>query len=138
MCCEIRSITDLLVPNAAKGKPPPIDLARQIMSGCDAEVFARAAPSELCTGFHFVEDQQRAVFVADLAQALQETRLRHAETDVHQDRLEDDRGDFTGIFFEPTLDGGEIVKGRNRARWRSQTFGTPRPPVTEVGSWMSP
>ena len=49
--------------------------------------------------------------VADLAQALQEAGLRHAEADIHQDRLENDRGDLAGIFLEATLDGGEIVEG---------------------------
>ena len=30
---RIRSITDVWAPNAASGNPPPIDFARQIMSG---------------------------------------------------------------------------------------------------------
>src|SRR5580765_1334132 len=80
-------MTDLLVPNAARGKPPPIDLARQIMSGWTPKY--------------------------SLAPPLQETRLWNTETDVHENRFEDDRGNFAGIFLEPTLDGGEIVKGGN-------------------------
>ena len=78
-----------------------------------AEIFAGAAPAEFRAGFHFVENQQRAVFVADLAQAFQEAGLRHAEADVHQNRFENDRGNLAGIFFEAALDRGEIVERGN-------------------------
>src|SRR5690348_7176349 len=76
-----------------------------------AEEFACAAPSQLCAGLHLVEDEQRAILAADVAQALEETRLRDAETDVHHDGLENDGGDLAGIFAEAALDAREIVKG---------------------------
>ena len=45
---------------------------------------------------------------------LQEAGLRHAEADVHQDGLENDRGDLAGIFFEAALDRGEVVEGSDQ------------------------
>src|ERR1035438_4498674 len=79
----------------------------------NAEVFAGAPPTEFAAGFDFVEDQQRAVFVADLAQAFQEAGLRNAEADVHENGLEDDRRNLVGILFEATLNGSEVVEGGN-------------------------
>src|ERR1035438_8037967 len=77
----------------------------------NAEVFAGAPPTEFAAGFDFVEDQQRAVFVADLAQAFQEAGLRNAEADVHENGLEDDRRNLVGILFETTLDSSEVIEG---------------------------
>src|SRR5580704_18307809 len=76
----------------------------------NVEVFRRAAPTQLGTGFHFVEDQERAIFRGDVAEAFQESGLRHAEANIHQDRLENDSGNLAGIFFEAALDGSEIVE----------------------------
>ena len=69
-----------------------------------AKVFAGAAPTEFRASFHFVENQQRAIFGADVAQALEKTGLRHAEADVHHNRFDDDRGDLTGKLFEAIFD----------------------------------
>src|SRR5579871_1462420 len=79
----------------------------------DAEVFTGAAPAKFGAGLYFVKDQQRAVLGANLAQALQEAALRHAEADVHQNRLENNRSDLAGIFFEAALHGGKVVEGRD-------------------------
>ena len=68
------------------------------MSGFTPKVFGGAAPCQFRAGLHFVEDQQRAVLRRNLAQALQKAGLRHAQTDVHQDRLENDRGNLAGIL----------------------------------------
>ena len=98
------------VPKAASGKPPPIDFARQIMSGFTPKYSRRAAPAELGAGLHFVEDQQRAVLIAEFAQPFEEAGLRHAEADVHHDRLENDCRDFAGKLLEAMLDAAEIVE----------------------------
>src|SRR5580704_9545216 len=76
----------------------------------NVEVFRRAAPAEFSPGFYFVEYQERAIFRGEVAEAFQETGLGHAETNIHQDRLENDGGNLAGIFFESALDGGEIVE----------------------------
>jgi len=60
--------------------------------------------------FDFVEDQQRSVFGANVAQALQESGLRHAQADVHQDGLENNRGDLARIFAEAPLDAARLLK----------------------------
>src|SRR5262249_52188878 len=57
--------------------------------------------------------QQRAMFVAKLAQPFEKALLRHAQADVHHDRLENDRRNLVGIFAEAPLDGFQIVEGRN-------------------------
>ena len=96
-----------------------------------SEIFAGSAPSKLCAGFHFVENQQRAVLVADFAQAFQEAGLRHAQANVHQNRFENDRGNLAGIFFEAALDRSEIVERgdkhvRNRRLRHAKTAGDRR------------
>ena len=78
-----------------------------------AEIFARASAAKFGTGFHFVENQQGAVLIANIAQPLQEAGLRQAEADVHQDRFKNDRGNLTRIFFEAAFDRIKIVEGRN-------------------------
>ena len=78
--------------------------------GPDVEVFRSPAPAKFRASFHFVENQQRAVVGRDLAQSFEEAGLRHAQADVHQNRLENDRGNFAGILFEAILDACEIVE----------------------------
>ena len=80
------------------------------MSGFTPKYSLAPPHAELRACFHFVEDQQRAVFVAEVAESLQESWLRNAEADVHQNRLEDDGRDLAGIFFEAPLDAMEIVE----------------------------
>ena len=111
LCCEIRSITDLLAPKAASGKASADRFGEADHVGLNVEVFAGAAPAEFGSGFYFVEDQERAVFGGEVAKSFQEAGLRDAEADVHENRFENDRGDLAGIFFEAALDGGEIVEG---------------------------
>ena len=76
----------------------------------DAEEFRGAAPGELRAGFDFVEDEQSAVFIAKIAEALEEAGLRKAEADVHENGFENDGGDLSGIFLEAALDAGEVVE----------------------------
>ena len=66
--------------------------------GLDAKIFRGPAPAQFRAGFHFVEDQQRAIFVAEITKSLQEAGLRHAQTDVHHDRFEDDGRDLVRDF----------------------------------------
>jgi hypothetical protein len=75
-----------------------------------AKIFAGAAPAQFRAGFDFVENEQRAVLVAYLAQAFQKTGPRHAEAHVHENRLENNRGNLAGILFEPPLDRGQIIE----------------------------
>src|SRR4051794_8851711 len=79
--------------------------------GLDVEVFASAATAELCAGFHFVKDEQRAMLSAKRAQTFKEASLRHANADVHRHRFEDQRGDLPFVLFESAFDAREIVKG---------------------------
>ncbi len=92
-------MTRLCVPKAASGNPPPIDFARQIMSGVTPKILQSSGPAEFRAGLDFVEDQQRAMLVAEFAQAFEKSLLRHAEADVHHDRLKNDGGDLVGIFW---------------------------------------
>ncbi len=71
----------------------------------DAEIFRSPTPAEFRTGLDLIEDQQRALFRGDFAQSLQKSGLRHAQSDIHQNRFKDDGGYFSGILFETALDG---------------------------------
>jgi len=64
-------MTARLAPERSSGKPPPMDLARQITSGFTPKIRWRR-PTPAWRGLHFVEDQQRAVLAANIAQPLQE------------------------------------------------------------------
>ena len=102
-----------------------------------AKKFAGAAPSKLRSGFDLVEDQQCAVFGANVPQALQESGLRHAQANVHQDGFENDRGNLAGIFTEPPLDAAEIVETRDDDIGEGSFWNAP-PPGTELGASASP
>ena len=110
MCCEIRSITGAACAKRGQWQTAADGFRQANHVRLYAEVFAGAAPGKLCAGFHFVEDEQRAIFRGDIAQTLQKTGLRHAQADVHQNRLENNRGDLAGIFAETALDAAEIVE----------------------------
>ena len=103
----------------------------------DPEIFARAAAGQFRAGFHFVENQQRAIFPGDFAQRLVVALVGHQDAHVHHDRLDDHRRDFAGIFGEQTLDAGEIVELRDQ-RICTVAFGMPAPPGTDVGDFGSP
>ena len=62
-------------PNAPTGKPPPMILPKHRQVRRDAEALLRAAGREAEAGHHFVEDQQRAVLLRDLAEEFQVARL---------------------------------------------------------------
>ena len=66
--------------------------ARQIRR--DAEPFLRAARRQAETGHHFVENQQRAVRLRDLAQKFQIARFGQIKSGVARHRLDDDAGDL--------------------------------------------
>ena len=54
-------------------------------------------PRAAAAGLHFVEDQQQAVVVGQLAQALQEAIGRDADAPFALHRLDHDRGRFSSI-----------------------------------------
>src|SRR5882762_4827422 len=84
------------------------------------EEFAGAAPGQLGAGLDFVEDQQRAILVANIAQSLKEAGLRETETDVHKDGLEDDRGNLSRMLLKTIFDALQIVEaGDNNILERS-------------------
>ena len=97
----------------------------------DAKKFAGTAPGEFGAGLHFVEDEQRVILGAEVAQALEKTRLRTAEANVHQNRFENDGRDLAGIVLEAALDAGEIVEDRDdgvgeRGLWNTGAGGDAR------------
>ena len=94
----------------ASGNPPPIDFARQIMSGFTPKYSLAPPHASFAPVFTSSKISSAPFLVAEIAQALQETGLRHAQTDIHQNRLENDRRDLAGIFFEAPLDAAEIVE----------------------------
>jgi len=79
-----------------------------------AKEFAGAPPGKFRAGFHFVEDEECTILVANVAQSLEKSRLRQAKAYVHHDGLENGGGDLAGIFAEAAFDACEIVEDRDR------------------------
>ena len=73
------------------------DLAQAGQVGLDAEELLRAAARDAEAGDDLVEDQQRAVLVAERAQHRQVGRARQHHAHVAGDRLDDDRGDLAAV-----------------------------------------
>ena len=84
----------------------------------DVIAHLRAAPGDAEAGHHFVEQQQRAVLVAQLAQALQISGGGQDHAHVSRDRLDDEAGDLVGVFLEDCFGLFEVVVVRRRRCWR--------------------
>ncbi len=95
---RIRSITARFAPNAASGSPPPMDFARQMMSGFTPKYSLAPPQASFAPVFTSSKISSAPFFVADIAQALEKTGLWHAQPHVHQDGLKDDRRDLPGMF----------------------------------------
>ena len=96
-------------PYAAQGRPPPITLPRHVRSGPDAVADLRPAPGDAEAGHHLVEQQQRPVLVAQLAQALQVPLGRRDDAHVPRDGLDDEAGDLPRVLLEHRTCIGEVV-----------------------------
>ncbi len=86
-----------LPPNAPTGKPPPIDLASVTRSGVTPSLLRGAAVAGGDAGLDLVEDQERAVPVADLTNRLEVPRLGQTDPDVLHHRLDDEAGDLAAL-----------------------------------------
>ena len=84
-------------------------LPRQVRSGVHRHTRLRAAGRGAEAGDHFVEDEQRAVRVAQLAQSAQEAVCWWHDAHVAGDRLDDERGDRAAMRLEHALDRVEVV-----------------------------
>ena len=79
---------------APTGNPAPSALPKVLMSGCDAVILLASARGVTEAGDHFVQDQQRAVVLCELAKPLQISIARQDAAHVGHDRLGDDGGEF--------------------------------------------
>ena len=77
----------------------------------DVVVRLRARQRHAEAGHHFIDNQQRAKFVAQGAQARQELGLRRNTVHVARDRFNDNAGDLLWILLERFANGVEIVIG---------------------------
>ena len=84
----------------APGVPPQIAFAQHARSGYDAVALDRAAVRDGRAALHLVEDQQRAVLVQQVLEALEVAGLRLADADVHHHRLEDQARDLVAALVE--------------------------------------
>ena len=79
-----------------------------------AVAFLRAAAPEAEAGDHLVEEEQRAVPVAEPAESFEEAGPRLDEPHVSRHRLHDDAGDGGRVGVEDGLDGREVVERRQQ------------------------
>ena len=106
-------MTDLCARKAASGKPPPIDFARQIMSGLTPKYSEAPPHPSFAPVFTSSKISNAPFLVAISRRPCRKARLRHAQADVHQDRFQNDGRDLAGILLEAQFDTGQIVEGSN-------------------------
>ena len=79
--------------------------------GLDAEALRGAPGGDRRPGLHLVEDQLRAVLVAELADPLQVALARRDDVDVHHRRLDDQAGDLARVALEDPFEDLGVVEG---------------------------
>ena len=106
----------------ADRQPAADHLAEGGQVGLDPEQLLGAAEGDAEAGHHLVENEQRAVAVAQLAETFEVPLDRRHQTHVAGDRLDEDAGHLVAVAAEQVLDrqqvvvrGGERVGG-HRAR----------------------
>ena len=85
------------------------DLAERGQIRRHAEVSLCAVGREAESGDDLVENQHRAVPVAEIPQSLQEAVRRKHRAHVRTDRLDDNRGDVAAALVKPRADAVQIV-----------------------------
>ena len=85
------------------------DLAERGQIRRHAEVSLCAVGREAESGDDLVENQHRAVPVAEIPQSLQEAVRRKHRAHVRTDRLDDNRGDLAAALVKPRADAVEAV-----------------------------
>src|SRR5271166_6081082 len=125
-------MTDLLVPNAARGKPPPIDFARQIMSGVTPK-YSLAPPQQSFAPVFTSSKIRSAPFLLQISRR----PLRNPGCGMQ-------RPTFIkiGSRIMAAISPGFFLKRRSTvarllkvaiSTLAMADFGTPRPPETAVG-----
>mmetsp|Transcript_8138 Transcript_8138/g.20250 ORF Transcript_8138/g.20250 Transcript_8138/m.20250 type:complete len:478 (+) Transcript_8138:194-1627(+) len=85
------------------------DLAKGGEVGLDAPVLLRAAVRDAEARHHLVEDEERALLLGELTQALEELLVGDDEARVAHHRLEDHAGHLALVGLEERLDALEVV-----------------------------
>ena len=76
---------------SADGQPTADDLAERREIGLNAKQFLGPAARHPEASHHFIEDQQRAIFSALVAQSLEKILARKIEAGIRRDRFQDHR-----------------------------------------------
>ncbi len=87
------------------------DFAETSQIRLHAVIRLRARQRHAEAGHHFINNQQRAEFIAQRTQARQEVRLRRNAVHVAGNRLHDDAGDVLRILLKRLAHRSEIVVG---------------------------
>ena len=109
---ERRDVRHQLARTAVRAdrEPASDDLAQAREIGPDSVARLRASPRDAEAGDHLVEDEQRAVAGAEVAQASEKARRGRDHTHVAGHWLHDERRDTPGMGFERGLDRREVVE----------------------------
>ncbi len=140
-CHELHEIGT--APEGRDGEPSADHLAERDQIRLDAVALRGASARGAESRHHLVEDEERAVMVAELPQARKEVRPGRDHTHVSEDRLEDHRGDPARLSRKGRFDGPEVVEGgdprlrgdrsRNAGRVGHAERLEPRPSAYEKG-----
>ncbi len=84
---------------------------RQVRSGRDGVEGLGTAEGDAETGHDFVEEEEGAVLVAEVAEAFEVAGERGDDADVTADGFDGEEGDFVADFFEESSGGVEVVVG---------------------------
>ena len=97
----------------AHGQTATDDFSEGGEIGCDAFELLHAAESEAESRHDFVEDEQRAVLGAELADGGEVAGLGGDEADVADVGFEDDAGDLIGMGGKRGGQGGGVIKWKD-------------------------
>ena len=94
------------------------DFAEGEQVGIEAIQLTGAAQSHAESGHHFIDNEQRAVFCRERAQAFEIPWRRRDAAGVADDGFDDDGGDLSGMRRKRSLDRSEIVVGQSQGEMR--------------------
>ena len=110
----IDGIHDIRAAADRAARQAPTDrLGQRNQVGRDPEPFGGAPGRDGHPGLDFIEDEECAVLVGEVAHAGQVAIFRQHDPDVHHHRLDDDRRDLATMLVQGAGQNLEVVEGNH-------------------------